>query len=90
VRRGLRICLAAGKYCGVCFLLPELNPFAFQVAGAAMYAPLRSQTPPRDPRTRGARSTRDVSFDEGTIERSALLIAGLQKIVALPARLVLV
>jgi len=27
VRRGLRICLAAGKYCGVCFLLPALNLF---------------------------------------------------------------
>jgi len=32
-------------------------------------------------------STRNVSLDEGTIAGSALLIAGLQKIVALPARL---
>jgi len=39
VRRGLRICFAAGEYFGVVWLLPVLTQREFQDAGAAMYAP---------------------------------------------------
>jgi len=38
VRRGLRICFAAGEYFGVVWLLPVLTQYEFQDAGAAMYA----------------------------------------------------